>query len=84
MMKTHPLFLNKPNYSNAILGLEPKRLRWRYIDDTMFVKDQPRDQNRNNGKDAVDEEYLTEGGYEYHNADTAFLLTGIGQDNELE
>ncbi len=62
---------------------EPARFRFRPLRDTVFVEDPPNNMNRNNGKDAVDEEYLTEGGFEYNGASTAMVLHGIGQNNTL-
>lgn len=82
-MKTHPLFGERLAYRSALLIYEPQRFRFRYIDDTDFISDPPDKKNRNNGRDATDEEYLTEGGFEYHNAETAMLLLGVGEDNTL-
>ena len=83
-MKTHPLFVEDPQYRNSILIYEPARFKFRPLRDTRFIEDPPeKNENRNNGKDSVDEEYLTEGGFEYNNAKTAMLMLGVGQDNVL-
>lgn len=82
--KTHPLFVDKPSYRNTMIIYEPARFKFRPFRDTRFIEDPPdKNENRNNGKDSVDEEYLTEGGFEYNNAQTGMILRGMGQDNIL-
>lgn len=82
-LKSHPLFNIKRNYSDAMLIFEPNRLQFNYIDDTQFISDPQDKKNRNNSKDATDEEYLTEGGFEFSFPRTAMLASGIGKDNTL-
>lgn len=84
-LKTHPLFSKWPNYQNTMIVFEPSRIRWRYIDDTEFYDDPPGTSNkaRNNRKDATEEEFLTEGGWEHHHASTGAVFYGIGEDNAL-
>ncbi len=82
-LKTHPLFAKRANYRNAMLIHEPQRMRFRAISDTDFITDPPDKVNRNNSKDATEEEYLTEGGFEYHNAETGGVLYGVGENNLL-
>lgn len=82
-LKQSPLFAHKPGYSNVMLVLEPKRLEFAYIDDTDFIEDPQDQKNRNNSKDATEEEFLTEGGLIYSQPRTAAVLAGIGEDSAL-
>lgn len=79
-LKIHPLMSQEPSDRNTMLLIEPERIRFRYIDDTFFVDDPEKD-SRNNGKDGTNEEFITEGGWEYHHPRTFSYLTGFGQDN---
>lgn len=82
-LKTHPLYSWQTATTNEILVLEPENLGFRYIDDTMFIADPEDKKNRNNSKDATEEEYLTEGGFEWDHAETFSRLKGVGVDNDL-
>lgn len=79
-LKIHPLLSQEPSDRNTMLLIEPERIKFRYIDDTFFVDDPEKD-SRNNGKDGTNEEFITEGGWEYHHPRTFSYLTGFGQDN---
>ena len=87
MMKTHPLFSFDATTRNMMVILEPRELRYRFIDDTEFY-------NESNSKshpmgyggkrlDGLNEEYLTEAGLEFGLAQKCALLNGVGLDNEL-
>lgn len=76
-MKTHPLFSHEPSNQHSMLIFEPKNLKYRYITDTTFYKD-----NREHGHnryDARKEEYLTEAGLEYHFPQSWAWLNGVGK-----
>lgn len=83
-LKRHPLFSYSTIERNAMLFFEPERLKWRYIDDTAFYPDPNRTKkNGPNGWtriDGIKEEWLTEGGLEYHFPLTGGFFTGVGQD----
>lgn len=75
---THPLMsADASGMRNSIIGVTPKSMKWRYIDDTTF-KDASTP-----GVDATKEEYLTEGGYEYTHAEHFMVLNGIGNDSSI-
>jgi len=63
-MKTHPLFSHEPTNQNSMLIFEPKNVKYRYITDTTFHKDD--EEHGHNRYDGKKEEYLTEAGLEYH------------------
>jgi hypothetical protein len=80
-LKTHPLFSFETTNRNDILIVDVPNLKYRYIDDTFFKRDDSEKKNTNNSKDATDEEYLTEWGLELHYAETMGFLHGVGQNN---
>lgn len=84
-LKQHPLFAQSSTHRRDLLILEPNRLKWRYIEgrDTHFIEDPQDKRNRNNSRDATEEEYLTEAGLEYHFPQTMAYLTGLGKDNNV-
>jgi hypothetical protein len=61
MLAAHPLFTGHPVWGEAMLILDFDKLKFRYIDDTVFI---PNRQSR--GQDARLDEYLTEAGLEVH------------------
>lgn len=77
----HPLFSYEATTRNTMVILEPKDLRFRYIDDTMYKKDDRLKRGGWTSRDGIKEEYLTEGGLEYHHPDGWGYLTGFGQTN---
>jgi hypothetical protein len=79
-MKTHPLFSYNSADRNSILLLEPRLLKYRYVDDTEFYPDKSSGVGRVDGKS---EEFLTECGLEYHYPDAFGYLSGVGLNNEL-
>ena len=81
-LKLHPLFSHEPTDRRSMIIYEPEKVKFRYIDDTFFVDDPEKD-SKNNGRDGTKEEFLTEGGWEYHHPQAFSYLTGFGLPNEL-
>jgi hypothetical protein len=82
-LKIHPLFSHETTNRNSMLIIEPKNIRYRYIDDTTFFK-QPKNNNSQRGRiDGMDEEYLTEAGLEFHHPSTWGFLNGVGENNTV-
>jgi len=79
-LKVHPLFSRFGPDRRSMLVTEPDRLRFRYVDDTSFKEDPADDTNRNDSKDATEEEFLTEAGLEYEHTETMGYLTNLGVD----
>ncbi len=77
-MKTHPLFSYEETNRNAMVIFEPKLLKYKYIDDTIFKKDQEA-----KGTDGSKDEYITECGLEFHHSTAMGYLTGLNTDNAL-
>jgi hypothetical protein len=80
-MLTHPLFSYETTNRHSMVIFEPKDLKFRYIDDTHFKKDDRMDKGGWTNKDGIKEEYLTEGGIEYHHPDGWGYLYGFGSAN---
>jgi len=83
-VKTHPLFSYQPTTRNMMVIMDPKNMRMRYIDDTMFIGDGMEKQNTGHNRlDGKKEEYLTEMGYEFHHPLTFGIMNNVGVDNAL-
>lgn len=80
---THPLFSYEVTTRNAMAIFEPKDLKFRYIDDTMYKADDRMTKGGWTNRDGIKEEYLTEAGLEYHHPDGWGWLTGVGVDNAV-
>ena len=80
---THPLFSYETTTRNAMAIFEPKDLKFRYIDDTMYKADDRMTKGGWTNRDGIKEEYLTEAGLEYHHPDGWGWLTGVGVDNNV-
>lgn len=76
-MKTHPLFSHEPTNQNSMLIFEPKNVKYRYITDTTFHKDD--EEHGHNRYDGKKEEYLTEAGLEYHFPQGWAWLNNVGR-----
>lgn len=75
---THPLFSFSDMHRRMMVIFDPTKMRWRYIDDTQFIDDK---NARNSGTvDGTKEEYLTEGGFEFHFPNECGVLYDVGQD----
>ena len=69
----HPLFGQGGQFlSTDLVVMDTAMLKYRYITDTVLLKDR-----QDNGTDGEAEEYLTECGLEIHHPDTFFWLRGI-------
>lgn len=80
-LKLHPLMSQETTLRDAMIVFEPRRIRFRFIDDTMFKEDTRMNEGGDTGLDGRQEEYLTEGGLEYHHYETAGFLTGVSKAN---
>ncbi len=81
MLKTHPLMSRSPAWRNQMIVLEPRRLRMRHVQDTIYKTDPSEDQTTNDSRDRDEEEFLTEIGLEYGHLNTMGLLGSVGVDN---
>lgn len=79
-LMTHPLFSEVPGESNTILIVEPENIITRPLRnrDTRYKKDDRIDKGGAQGVDGIEEEYITELGWEFHHARTMGYLTGVG------
>ena len=77
---THPLFNFESTDRNKIIIGDPRRLSFRFIDDTFFMKDPGEKIAGYQKRDATDEAYLTEAGLELHHAKSWGELNGVGID----
>jgi len=75
---THPLFSHEVTNRHSMVVLEPKNIKFNYITDTTFQEDIG-DKDFDGNKD----QYLTEGGFEYHFPEGWGYLNNVGKDNEL-
>jgi len=81
MLKRHPLFSYEATNRHSMVIFEPSDLEYRYITDTTYMKDDSYMKGGGTGKDGLEEEYLTEGGLEFHHGEKTGYLNGIGLDN---
>lgn len=82
-MKTHPLFSYEATNRHTMLIIEPKNLRWRYVDDTQFYPDTTYEKGGGSGVDGKQEEFLTEAGLEVHHPEAWGILNGVGLNNDV-
>jgi len=80
---THPLFSYEITTRNSLVIFEPKDIKFRFIDDTFYKSDPRMRQGGWTNRDGIKEEYLTEGGFEFHHPDGWGYLYGVGIDNSL-
>jgi hypothetical protein len=91
LLVKHPLFNKYAEWYNGMIAVEPKNLRYCYIDDTTFVTDSNRDSLRGGGKivrsapgiDGLAEEFLTECTLEVAFPETFAVFKNLGSDNPL-
>jgi hypothetical protein len=88
-LKTHPMFNEIPSLRNTLAIVEPKLVRRRVIQDTVYHED-PNNPFKGGNKgssqsriDGIAEEYLTEIGYQIAHAEAHMILNGVGIDNTL-
>jgi len=79
----HPLFSYETTMTDTMVVYEPENFKFNYITDTTFYEDKEKDNNGWTRKDGTKEEYLTEGGIEYHHPIGWGYLTGFGDDNSV-
>lgn len=77
----HPLLSYETTTRDAMIIFEPANLKFRYITDTMFKKDDRLEKGAWTATDGLKEEYLTEGGLEYHHPIGWAYLTGFNSAN---
>jgi len=82
-LKTHPLFSYETTNRNTILIIEPKNMEYKYIQDTVLHEDTSWKEGGGSGKDALEEDYLTEAGLEFHYPDACGILNGVGNANAV-
>ena len=82
-LKVHPLFSRIEADRYKMLILDPKNIKYLYIDDLYFKEDPTKDKAGNNSFDGTNESYLAECTLEYDFPNEFGLLDGIGQDNNL-
>lgn len=80
-MKTHPLFSFEPTNRHSMLIVEPRNLKYRFIDDVFFVSDENKNNNSHPYFDGKEEGYVAEWSLELHFPETFGYLNGIGKDN---
>ena len=81
--KTHPLFSFEATSRNSLVVIEPKNLRWKYIDDTEFYPDDTYKKGGGTGVDGKQEEFLTEALLEVNGMEAWGYLNGVGKDNTV-
>jgi hypothetical protein len=73
VLTEHPLFGQGGDFlSDGMVVLDTANLKYRYVTDTVHLKDR-----QDKGVDGEAEEWLTEAGLEVHNTETMFYLSGI-------
>jgi hypothetical protein len=80
---THPLFSHEPSDNYRMVIFEPAEVMFRPIKgrDTKFLPDPNYEKGGANARDAKNEGYRTEGGFDFANMRGGLILDGIGRDN---
>ena len=76
----HPLFSHEKTESDTMLIVEPENIKMRPLKgrDTFYKKDDRLERGGASGIDGIEEEYLTEIGWEIHHPLTMGVFTGLG------
>lgn len=76
----HPLFSHEKTENTSMLIVEPQNIIMRPLKgrDTKFKKDDRLERGGAGGVDGIEEEFLTEIGWEFHHPETMSYLTGLG------
>lgn len=82
-LMTHPLFSHEVTTRNSMVIFEPKDLKYRFIQDTTFLKDINEGQGGWTSRDGIDEGFLTEAGLEYHHPDGWGYLYGFNTNSAV-
>jgi len=82
-LMTSPLFTQEVIRRNSMMIIEPRKIKFRYLQDTIFKGDVAYDNEEatDTGIDGAEEEFLTEAGLEFHFPNHCGFLEGVGQDN---
>lgn len=83
MLKSHPLFHQDAVNRYRGVVIEPKYIKYRYIDDTFFKEDKTLTTGGGSGRDGINEEWVTECGLEFLHPSTNALIDGVGLSNLL-
>lgn len=77
-----PLFTQEEIRRNAMMIIEPRKIKFRYLQDTIFKGDVAYDnqESTDSGIDGAEEEFLTEAGLEFHFPNHCGFLEGVGED----
>jgi hypothetical protein len=79
-MYVHPLFSHESTNRKSMLLFCPEFIRYRYVDDTYYQKDDRMKEGTWVNVDGIKEGYLTECGLEIYHTDTLMSLWGFGED----
>lgn len=82
-LMTHPLFSRYEADRYKMLILDPKNIKYKYIDDIHFKEDPNKGKSGINSFDGTNESFLAEVTLEYLFPKQFALFDGIGQDNTL-
>ena len=82
-LMTHPLFSYEDTTRNSMVIFEPKDIKFRFIQDTMYKADDRLQKGGWTSRDGIKEEFLTEGGLEFHHPNGWGYLYGFGSDNAV-
>lgn len=76
----HPLFSHEKTENRSMLIVEPEQIIMRPLQgrDTHYKEDDRLDKGGAGGVDGIEEEFLTEIGWEIHHPETMGYLTGLG------
>jgi hypothetical protein len=83
-LKTHPLFSKEETTRNSLIIVKPKNIITRTLDDTMFYGQSNKDYAyTSSGRriDGLNEEFLTELGFEFHFPEMMLSADGFGETN---
>ncbi len=80
LLKRHPLFTHKVYRHNEMVIFRPENLKFRFVDDTIYKKDDGLQKAGATALDGEKDEYLTEAGFEFHHPNTFMYLTSVGLD----
>lgn len=84
-LMTSPLFTQDITKRHSIMIIEPRKLRFRYVQDTIFKSDVEYDNMTATdlGVDGSEEEFLTEAGLEQHFPNHMGYIEDLGKNNTL-
>jgi hypothetical protein len=79
--KTHPLMTQNALFRNMMVAFEPKNIVYRPIQDTIYKADKGLYASGASTLDGISEEFLTEGGLEFHFPETGAVFADLGATN---